>query len=164
MRFILSFLVLMTPALAWQPVAHEDGTAYRLDGKKISGAAETGDNVYLLIEPQVDLPEFEPGDKQSYRNIIFNYGDSYICGPRREVKVTIDGRLIREREAGIDYDWHVFLKGFLTTHYGEVLTYESMNTGDDVANHMLAAKGNVTLERKLDNCGDDGVFVFAIGG
>ena len=164
MRVFLTLLLLLSPAFAWERVPHENGTAHRLEGRKISGAAETGDTVYLLVEPEIALPELTPGERQSYRNIIFNYGDSYICGPRREVKVKVDGRLIQEREAGVSYDWHVFYKGFLTTHYGEVLTYESMSTpdGDDVAAQMLKAKSRITLERKLDNCGDDGVFVFEV--
>ena len=166
MRLAVLLILLSVPAYAWQPVAHQHGTAYRLDGKKISGAAETGAQVYILIEPEILLPSLDDDDavRQGYRNIILNYGDDYICGPRREVKVTVDGRLIREREAGVDYDWHVFYKGFLTTHYGEVLSLESLSAANssDVAAQMLAAKQNVTLERKLDNCGDDGVFVFPV--
>ena len=166
MRFCLLIFVILTPAHAWQPVAHENGTAYRIDGEKISGGAETGDEVYILIEPEILLPALSPGEANRYRNIIFNYGDDYICGPRREVKVTVDGQLIKEREAGVDYDWHVFYKGFLTTHYGEVLSLESMSAedGSDVASRLLAAKRNIRLERKLDNCADDGVFVFPLGG
>lgn len=166
--FLIALLILTSSAssfvYAWQSVAHERGTAYRLDGAKISGQAETGAEVYILIEPEVALPALSIGEQQSYRNIIFNYGDSYICGPRREVKVTVDGQLLREREAGQLYDWHVFLKGFLTTHYGEVLSYESLSTPDDsdIAARMLAAKQTITLERKWDNCGDDGVFQFRV--
>ena len=102
-----------------------------------------------------------------FRNIIFNYGDSYICGPVRQVKVSIDGQLVQEhdRRDGQIYDWHLFLKGFLTTHYGEVLTRESYTAanGSDLASRMLGAKHTITLERKLDDCGDDGVFVFKLG-
>ena len=166
MRFWVLIFFILAPAHAWQPVAHKHGTAYRIDGKKISGRAETGKEVYILIEPEILLPALSPGEANRYRNIIFNYGDNYICGPRREVKVTVDGRLIKEREAGIDYEWHVFYKGFLTTHYGEVLSLESLSAedGSDVASRMLAAKQSITLERKLDNCDDDGVFVFPLGG
>lgn len=159
-------LLLFTPAHAWQAVPHADGTAYRLDGAKISGAAETGDEVYILIEPPSDLPQFVPGQKLSYRNVIFNYGDDYICGPRREIKIKIDGRLIQEREPtdGSMHDWHIFYKGFLTTHYGEVLSLEvvSRADGSDLASQLLAAKEKISFERKLDNCGDDGVFVFEV--
>lgn len=164
MRFWLFIFVILSPAHAWQPVAHENGRAYRINGEKISGGAETGEEVYILIEPEILLPALSPGENNRYRNIIFDYGDDYICGPRREVKVTVDGQLIKEREAGIDYDWHVFYKGFLTTHYGEVLSLESLSAddGSDVASRLLAAKRKVTLERKLDNCDDDGVFEFSV--
>ena len=165
----LSFLLLMmlmAPAHAWQPVAHKDGTAHRLDGQKISGKAETGPQIYILIEPEITLPELVPGQQLSYRNVIFNYGDDYICGPRREIKIKIDDRLIQEREPtdGSMHDWHIFYKGFLTTHYGEVLSLESMSQSDgsDLATRLLNAKKTIVFERKIDNCGDDGVFVFGI--
>lgn len=45
MRLAVLLILLSVPAYAWQPVAHQHGTAYRLDGKKISGAAETGAQV-----------------------------------------------------------------------------------------------------------------------
>ena len=167
MRNFLLLLILIGPAHAWQVVSHEHGNAYRLDGAKISGAAETGDEVYILIEPPRALPALVPGQKLSYRNVIFNYGDDYICGPRREIKIKIDDRLIQEREPidGSMHDWHIFYKGFLTTHYGEVLTLEVMtrDDGGDLASRLLAAKKTVSFERKLDNCGDDGVFVFPLG-
>lgn len=163
-------MVLATPALAWQAVPQEDGTAHRIEGRKISGAAETGDNVYILIEPKQVLPLLEPSISDApeiaYRNIIFNYGDSYICGPMREIKVSIDGALVRETDPtdGLKYDWHIFLKGFLTTHYGEVLSFESFAKpdGSDLASRLLTAKDKIIFERKLDNCGDDGVFAFSI--
>ena len=168
MKIIHLFLILFTfPAFAWQAVPHEAGTAHRIEGRKISGMAETGDNVYILIEPKQVLPKLEADAPEfAYRNIIFNYGDSYICGPMREVKVTVDGALVRETDPTDDkqYDWHIFRKGFLTTHYGEVLSFESMTTpdGNDVATRLLKAKRTITLERKLDNCGDDGVFEFEV--
>lgn len=165
----LSFLLLVIltfPAHAWQAVSHEHGTAYRLEGEKISGRAETGDEVYILIEPPRALPALVPGQELSYRNVIFNYGDDYICGPRREIKIKVDERLIQEREPtdGSMHDWHIFYKGFLTTHYGEVLSLEvlSREDGDDLASRLLAAQKTVSFERKLDNCADDGVFVFPL--
>ena len=166
MRVLLLILLFTLPAQAWQAVPHAEGTASRIDGEKISGGAETGDAVYILIEPRADLPALVPGQNLSYRNIIFNYGDSYICGPMREIKIKIDGRLVREREptTGALHDWHLFYKGFLSTHYGEVLTLESMSApdGSDLATQLLAAQKIVSFERKLDNCGDDGVFEFRI--
>ena len=166
LSFLLLSLILTFPAHAWQAVGHENGTAYRLEGKKISGRAETGDEVYILIEPPQELPALVPGQKLSYRNVIFDYGDDYICGPRREIKIKIDDRLIQEREPtdGTLHDWHIFYKGFLTTHYGEVLTLEvtSRDDGSDLASRLLTAKKTVSFERKLDNCGDDGVFVFPV--
>ena len=159
--------LLALPAYAWQTLPYEGDEAYRIEGRKVSGAAETGENVYLLIEPKQVLPQLEADAPEiAYRNIIFNYGDSYICGPLREVKVTVDGALVRETDPTDDkqYDWHIFRKGFLTTHYGEVLSFESMATpdGSDVATRLLKAKGKILLERKLDNCGDDGVFAFEV--
>lgn len=166
MRLFLAVLLLITPAFAWQVVPHADGTAYRIDGAKISGAAETGDSVYILIEPRQVLPMLEPGPEIAYHNIIFNYGDSYICGPRREVKVTIDGELLRETDPddGSVHDWHIFYKGFLTTHYGEVLSHESMTKtdGSDLATRLLTAKKQIVFKRKIDNCNDEGVFVFGV--
>lgn len=166
MRSFLLLLLMFSPTHAWQAVSHEHGTAYWLEGEKISGRAETGDEVYILIEPPRALPALVPGEELSYRNVIFNYGDDYICGPRREIKIKIDGRLIQEREPtdGSMHDWHIFYKGFLTTHYGEVLTLEVMRAddGSDLASRLLAAKKTVSFERKLDNCGDDGVFVFPV--
>ena len=112
------------------------------------------------------MPQLEAGPEIAYRNIIFNYGDSYICGPMREIKVSVDGALVRETDPtdAKQYDWHIFLKGFLTTHYGEVLSFESFAKpdGSDLASHLLTAKDKIIFERKLDNCGDDGVFVFEI--
>lgn len=167
MKYLSLLLLFLTyPAHAWQAVSHEHGTAYRLEGEKISGMAETGDTVYILIEPEIVLPDLVPGQKLSYRNVIFNYGDSYICGPMREIKIKIDGRLVQERENfdGTLHDWHIFYKGFLSTHYGEVLSLEIplSRDGSDLAAQMLAAKRQVSFERKLDNCADDGVFVFPI--
>ena len=166
MRSFLLLLILTFPAYAWQAVSHEDGTAYRLAGEKISGAAETGDSVYILIEPKQVLPQLEPGPEIAYHNIIFNYGDSYICGPRREVKILIDGGLIRETDPddGSVHDWHIFYKGFLTTHYGEILSHESMSKADgsDLATRLLNAKQEIVFERKIDNCGDEGVFAFPL--
>ena len=167
MKIIHLFLIIFAfPAFAWQVVQQEDGTAHRIEGRKISGAAETGDNVYILIEPKQVLPQLEVGPEIAYRNIIFNYGDSYICGPMREIKVSVDGALVRETDPmdAKQYDWHIFLKGFLTTHYGEVLSFESFAKADgsDLASHLLTAKDKIIFERKLDNCGDDGVFVFTL--
>jgi len=159
-------MVLATPALAWQEVPHAAGTAYRIEGEKISGAAETGDNVYILIEPKKIMPQLGPGPEIAFRNIILNYGDSYICGPRREIKITVDGQLLRDTDPidGLKYDWHIFYKGFLTTHYGEVLSLESFTApdGSDLVRRLLNAKETILFERKLDNCGDDGVFEFQI--
>jgi hypothetical protein len=167
LSFLLLVLFTFPGAQAWQAVSHEHGMAYRLDGAKISGQAETGAEVYILIEPPRALPALVPGQKLSYRNVIFNYGDDYICGPRREIKIKIDDRLIQEREPtdGSLHEWHIFYKGFLTTHYGEVLTLEVLarDDGSDLAAQLLAAKKTVSFERKLDNCGDDGVFVFPLG-
>ena len=166
MRFVFFLLIFCLPAQAWQTFSHEHGTAYRLEGTKISGRAETGDEVYILIEPPRALPALVPGEKLSYRNVIFNYGDDYICGPRREIKIKIDDRLIQEREPidGSMHDWHIFYKGFLTTHYGEVLSLEviTQEDGSDLASRLLAAKKTISFERKLDNCADDGVFVFPL--
>ena len=166
MKFLALTFLLITPAFAWQAVPHADGTAYRIEGKKISGAAETGDNVYILIEPKQVLPQLQPGTEIAYHNIILNYGDSYICGLRREIKVTVDGALLRETDPidGQKYDWHIFNKGFLTTHYGEVLSFESFSApdGSDLATRLLNAKETILFERKIDNCGDDGVFAFPI--
>ena len=166
MKFLALIFLLAMPAFAWQAVSHKEGTAQRIDGKKISGAAETGDNVYILIEPKQVLLQWEPGAEIAYRNIIFNYGDSYICGPLREIKVTVDGELLRETDPiqGTLHDWHIFNKGFLTTHYGEVLSFESIAQADgsDLATRLLNAKKTIVFERKIDNCGDDGVFVFKI--
>ena len=166
MKFLAIIFLLATPAFGWQAVPHKEGTAQRIDGEKISGAAETGDNVYILIEPKQVLPQLEPGPEIAYRNIILNYGDSYICGPLREVKVTVDGALVRETEPfdGTLHDWHIFNKGFLTTHYGEVLSFESIAQADgsDLATRLLNAKKTIVFERKIDNCGDDGVFVFKV--
>ena len=94
MRFLLLLLLVTFPAHAWQVVSHEHGTAYRLEGEKISGRAETGDEVYILIEPPRALPALVPGQELSYRNVIFNYGDDYICGPRREIKIKIDKSIL----------------------------------------------------------------------
>jgi len=167
MRFFLICLLFIGSVSAWQEVPYKDGQALRLEGRKISGEAETGAHVYLLIEPEIALPRFDATETPiSYRNIIFNYGDSYICGPVRKVKVSIDGQVIQEKDRrdGQIYDWHLFLKGFLTTHYGEVLTHESYiaANGLDLASRMLAAKHSISLERELDDCGDDGVFVFPL--
>ena len=161
------FLLLLTPAYAWQAVPHVGGEAHRIEGRKISGAAETGDEVYILIESKQVLDMLEAGAPEiAYRNIIFNYGDSYICGPLREIKVTVDGALVRETDPteGTLHDWHIFRKGFLTTHYGEVLSFESMSRSDgsDLASRLLTAKQTILFERKLDNCGDDGVFEFKL--
>jgi len=108
----------------------------------------------------------QPGAEIAYHNIILNYGDSYICGPRREIKVTVDGALLRETDPieGTLHDWHIFNKGFLTTHYGEVLSFESFSApdGSDLATRLLNAKETILFERKIDNCGDDGVFAFSI--
>jgi hypothetical protein len=157
-----------TPAFSWQPMPHEAGIAHRIEGRKISGAAETGSQVYILIEPQVTLPKLDDGPTIAFRNVIFNYGDSYVCGWQREVKVTVDGELLRETEPtdGQTYDWHIFNKGFFTTHYGEVLTLESFATddGNDLAGRLLSSQKQILLERKLDNCGDDGVFEFLLNG
>ena len=167
MKNILLLLLLTMPAMAWTPVPHEDGMAHRIEGKKISGRAETGDTVYILIEPEIVLPDLVPGQKLAYRNVIFNYGDDYICGAMREIKIKIDGRLVQERENfdGTLHDWHIFYKGFLTTHYGEVLSLEVMTSddGSDLVSQLLAAKRQVSFERKLDNCADDGVFEFPVG-
>ena len=57
MKFLALIFLLATPAFGWQAVPH----AQRIDGEKISGAAETGDNVYILIEPKQVLPQLEPG-------------------------------------------------------------------------------------------------------
>ena len=166
MKYFLFRLVFISPSFAWQAVPHEAGKAHRINGEKISGAAETGANVYILIEPKQVLPQLEPGPEIAYRNVVFNYGDSYICGPLREVKVTVDGDVVRETEPsdGSLHDWHIFNKGFLTTHYGEVLNFESMLApdGSDLASGLLNAKQEIRFERKLDNCGDDGVFVFRV--
>ncbi|MDB2393662.1 hypothetical protein N9W52_03690 [Alphaproteobacteria bacterium] len=76
MKIIHLFLILFAfPAFAWQAVPQEDGIAHRIEGRKISGAAETGDNVYILIESKQVLPQLEAGPEITYRNIIFNYGD-----------------------------------------------------------------------------------------
>ena len=166
MRFVFLFFLFCLPAHAWQAVPHDDGTAYRLNGEKISGQAETGDEVYILIEPPRALPELVPGQRLSYRNVIFNYGDDYICGPMREIKIKVDDNLIKEREPmdGSMHDWHIFYKGFLTTHYGEVLSLEVVQSADgsDLASRLLAATETISFERKLDNCADDGVFVFSL--
>ncbi|MGB1406709.1 MAG: hypothetical protein ACPHVW_08080 [Parvibaculales bacterium] len=166
MKLLALIFLLATPAFGWQAVPHEEGTAQRIDGEKISGAAETGDNVYILIEPKQVLPQLEPGPEIAYRNIILNYGDSYICGPLREIKITVDGALVRETDPieGTLHDWHIFNKGFLTTHYGEVLSFESMAQADgsDLATRLLNAKKTIVFERKIDNCGDDGVFEFGV--
>lgn len=166
MRFFLLLLTMLTPAYAWQAVPHAHGTAYKIEGARVSGYAETSGTPYILIEPPRALPELVPGRKLSYRNIIFDYGDDYICGPMREIKIKLDGRLIQEREPtdGSMHDWHIFYKGFLTTHYGEVLSLEvpSSADGSDLASRLLAAKDMVSFERKLDNCGDDGVFEFPL--
>jgi len=164
---IILALALPTAALAWTAVPHEAGTASRIEGQKIAGAAETGDTVYILIEPKQVLPILEAGATEiAYQNIIFNYGDSYICGQAREIKITVDGALVRETDPidGKKYDWHIFRKGFLTTHYGEVLSFESMSEpdGSDLAGRLLSAKRKIVFERKIDNCGDDGVFEFAV--
>lgn len=161
----LIWLIGVGPAMAWHSVAHNDGTAYQLTGQMVSGAAETSGDITLLVEPLVALPELTPGEKLSYRTIIFNYGDNYVCGLEREIKITIDGQLVRE--PGAPDEWHVFRKGFLTGFFGEILSYESFaedGRDDDLASRLLAAKSRITLERKNDNCGDDGVFVFDIGG
>ncbi len=164
MKFLTFIFLLATPAFAWHTVPHAEGIAQRIDGKKISGAAETGDNVYILIEPKQVLPQAEPGPEVAYRNIIFNYGDSYICGLQREIRITIDDSLERETDQieGTLHDWHIFNKGFLTTHYGEVLSFESIAQADgsDLATRFLKAKKTIVFERKIDNCGDDGVFAF----
>lgn len=166
MKFLTLIFLLATPAFAWQAVSHEEGIALRIEGEKISGGAEAGDNVYILIEPKQVLPQLDPGPEIAYRNIILNYGDSYICGPLREIKVTVDGELLRETDPieGTLHDWHIFNKGFLTTHYGEVLSFESIAQADgsDLASQLLNAKKRIVFERKIDNCGDDGVFVFKI--
>ena len=166
MKFLTLIFLLATPAFGWHAVPHKEGKTQRIDGQKISGAAETGDNVYILIEPKQVLPQLEPGPEIAYSNIILNYGDSYICGPLREVKVTVDGALVRETEPfdGTLHDWHIFNKGFLTTHYSEVLSFESIAQADgsDLATRLLNAKKTIVFERKIDNCGDDGVFVFKV--
>jgi hypothetical protein len=166
MRFSFFLALLCGPAFAWEPVPHEAGIAHRIEGAKNSGAAETGDSVYILIEPKRLLPQLDAGPQIAYRNIIFNYGDSYICGPQREIKVKVDGALLRDTDPldGQKYDWHIFNKGFLTTHYGEVLSFESFTApdGSDLASRLLAAKNTILFERKLDNCGDDGVFEFRV--
>ena len=166
MHYMFLSLLLVSPAFAWQAVPHEEGAAQRIEGEKISGAAETGDNVYIIIEPRQVLPQFEPGPEIAYRNIILNYGDSYICGPLREIKITVDGELLRETDPikGSLHEWHIFNKGFLTTHYGEVLSFESVvqADGSDLATRLLNAKETIVFERKIDNCGDDGVFAFKL--
>jgi hypothetical protein len=168
MRIVCLLVLLTVPAFSWQRVTQEAGTAYRIEGRKISGEAETGAQVYLLIEPQQTLPKLDDGPVIRFHNVIFNYGDNYICGWQREIKVTVDGDLLRETESldGQAYDWHIFNKGFLTTHYGEVLTVESFTAedGSDLASRLLSAQSHILLERKLDNCGDDGVFEFRVKG
>ena len=84
----------------------------------------------------------------------------------REIKIKVDDNLIKEREPmdGSMHDWHIFYKGFLTTHYGEVLSLEVVQSADgsDLASRLLAARETISFERKLDNCADDGVFVFPL--
>ena len=166
MKFAFLLAIFISPAFAWVPVPHEAGTAYRIDGTKISGAAETGEHIYILVEPRQTLPLLDDGPEVAFHNVIFNYGDSYICGPQREVKVTVDGTLLRETDPLDEqkYDWYIFNKGFFTTHYGEVLNVESFvaEDGSDLASRLLSAQRQILFERKIDNCGDDGVFLFEV--
>ncbi len=156
-------LALLAPAEAWQAKTTEAGMAYELDGEMVAGEAETSGRIYLSIGPERVLPVLNEGQRYSYRKIILNYGDSYICGFERFVKFTIDGRLVREDDARDD--WHILRKGFLDKFFGEVLSYESYQFNDrqtDLASKMLAAHSEIRVERKLDDCGDSAVFVFTI--
>ena len=66
--------------------------------------------------------------------------------------MTVDGALVRETDPieGTLHDWHIFNKGFLTTHYGEVLSFESMAQADgsDLATRLLNAKRRLCLSAK----------------
>lgn len=158
MRFLIFFVGLLSAASAWEVVRQDGGRVHKIEGAMVSGNAETRATPFIIIEPRRHLPQ-----NISFRNVIFGYGDSYVCGIEREIKIIIDGALVREPNA--PDEWHVFRKGFLTTHFGEVLSYESFahkDQTDDLAARLLAAKSAIIFERKLDNCGDDGVFRFDI--
>ncbi len=164
-------LCLPISVTAWEEVIHKGETAHKLEGKKISGRAETSGTPYILISARQDLPELTTGKKLSFQNIIFNYGDNYICGIKREVKIKIDGELVPEylgREPDAPDEWHVFRKGFLQHFFGEVLSYESFFTPDrsaprdDLAYRLRHATSTIQFERKFDNCGDDGIFIFTL--
>ena len=112
----------------------------------VSGDAETSGRPYILIEPRRVLPALDDGTGAYYRNVVFNYGDNYICGIEREIKIHIDGQLVTE--PGAPDEVHVFRKGFLSAYFGEVLTYESFENngaGQDLARRLLAAKRKSAL-------------------
>ena len=157
--------IILNPATAraWQSLETEGGTTFYLEGVMVAGKAETDGAISITIEPPEDMSALTDGETLFYRKIILNYGDSYICGLEREVKISIDGGLILE--PGANDDWHIFRKGFLDRFFGQVLTYESMRfkgDTDDLAEKLLAAQSEIRFERNDDNCGDDAVFVFKI--
>jgi hypothetical protein len=159
--FLVCFSVIS--AQAWQQVAHEDGQAIKIEGRMVSGDAETSGRPYILIEPRRVLPALDGGIGTYYRNVVFNYGDNYICGIEREIKIHIDGQLVTE--PGAPDVVHVFRKGFLSAYFGEVLTYESFENngaGQDLARRLLAAKREISFERIYDDCGDGGRFIFPV--
>ena len=155
--------VLSSPALAWRQVAHEGGQAMKIEGNMVAGDAETSGRPYILIEPRRALPALDGSTDTHYRNIVFNYGDNYICGIEREIRIHIDGKLVTE--PGAPDEVHVFRKGFLSAYFGEVLTYESFENkgaGLDLARRLLAAKREISFERIYDDCGDGGKFMFPV--
>jgi len=150
-------------AAAWQSLETEAGRSFYLEGEMIAGKAETEGAISITIGPPDDMRALTNGETLFYRKIILSYGDSYICGLEREVKISIDGALILE--PGADDQWHIFRKGFLDRFFGQILSYESIRfkgDTDDLAAKLLAAKSEIRFERNDDNCGDDAVFVFKL--
>ena len=80
MKFLALIFLLATPAFGWQAVPHEEGTAQRIDGEKISGAAETGDNVYILIEPKQVLPQLSRGRKSPIATLFSIMATAIFAG------------------------------------------------------------------------------------
>ena len=93
MKFLALIFLLATPAFGWQAVPHEEGTAQRIDGEKISGAAETGDNVYILIEPKQVLPQLEPGPEIAYRKLFSIMATAIFAGRCAKLKSPSMARL-----------------------------------------------------------------------
>ena len=85
--------IILNPATAraWQSLETEGGTTFYLEGVMVAGKAETDGAISITIEPPEDMSALTDGETLFYRKIILNYGDSYICGLEREVKISIDG-------------------------------------------------------------------------